>query len=130
VGGFKRFAVQDDGHLLSVCRYVERNAVRAELARRADDWRWGSLWRWLQKAEPDPALWSAWPIARLPNWLEQVNEPLTQREMDARRWSAQRGSPFGDSRWIEATAKRLGLESTLWPRGRPQVRFLERISKQ
>lgn len=30
-GRFKGFPVQDDKHFLAVCRYVERNALRAEL---------------------------------------------------------------------------------------------------
>jgi putative transposase len=42
-GRFKSFPVRDDGHLLAVCRYVERNALRAGLVRRAEDWPWGSL---------------------------------------------------------------------------------------
>jgi putative transposase len=128
-GRFKSFPIQNDEHFLTVCRYVERNALRAELVRRAEDWRWGSLWRWLQQTEPVPLLLSAWPIPRLPNWVERVNEPLTQREIDAVRRSAQRGSPFGESSWIEATAKRLGLASTLRPRGRPNVRFQEESAK-
>ena len=45
---FKSFPVQDDDHCAVVCRYVERNALRAGLVSRAEDWRWGSLWRWLQ----------------------------------------------------------------------------------
>jgi putative transposase len=28
-GGFKSFPVQSDEHFLTVCRYVERNALRA-----------------------------------------------------------------------------------------------------
>lgn len=44
-GRFKSFPVQTDEHLLTVCRYVERNALRAGLVRRAEDWRWSSLWR-------------------------------------------------------------------------------------
>jgi putative transposase len=43
-GRFKSFVVQTDDHLLSVCRYVERNAVRAGLVERAEAWRWSSLW--------------------------------------------------------------------------------------
>jgi hypothetical protein len=39
----------------------------------------------------------------------------------ALRGSAQRGNPFGDSTWIESTAQRLGLVSTINPRGRPMV---------
>jgi REP element-mobilizing transposase RayT len=32
--------IQDDDHFLLVCRYVERNALRAGLVSRAEDWRW------------------------------------------------------------------------------------------
>ena len=91
----------------------------------AEEWRWGSLWRWLQPTEPSPVLLSPWPIPRLPYWVDKVNEPLTDRELQAVRKSAQRGSPFGDSSWLESTVDRLGLRSTLRPRGRPQVRFPE-----
>lgn len=122
-GRFKSFPVQDDSHFLTVCRYVERNALRAGLVTRAEARRWGSLWRWLQPVEPDPALLSAWPIPRLPNWVAKVNEALTDPELAALRRSAQRGSPFGMPSWTVATVERLGLSSTLRPRGRPQVRF-------
>jgi len=45
-GRFKAFPIQHDAHLLQVIRYVERNALRANLVVRAEDWRWGSLaWR-------------------------------------------------------------------------------------
>jgi putative transposase len=37
--------VQADEHFLTVEGYVERNALRAKLVRRAEDWRWSSLWR-------------------------------------------------------------------------------------
>jgi putative transposase len=124
-GRFKSFPMQDDDHFLTVCRYVERNALRAELVRRAEDWRWGSLWRWLQPTEPFPTLLSPWPIPRRPNWLDRVNEPLTDKELAAIRRCVQRGSPLGDATWIESIARRLGLESTLRPRGRPQVRPLK-----
>ena len=100
---------------------MERNAVRANLVDRAEDWRWGSLFRWLSEPEPDPKLLTAWPIARLPNWAKRVNEPLSEKEIDAVRWSVKRGSPFGNETWVESTARRLDLESTLRPRGRPRV---------
>jgi REP element-mobilizing transposase RayT len=37
-GRFKSFPVQEDEHLLRVCRYVERNGLRAGLAERAEGW--------------------------------------------------------------------------------------------
>ena len=122
-GRFKSFPIQDDSHFLTVCRYVERNALRAELVERAEDWRWGSLWRWMQTVEPGPVLLSPWPIPRLPNWVAKVNEPLTDKELADVRRSALRGRPFGESTWIESIAQQHGLSSTLRPRGRPQVRF-------
>lgn len=40
-GRFKAFVIQQDEHLVTVIRYVERNALRAGLVTRAEDWRWG-----------------------------------------------------------------------------------------
>ncbi len=120
---YKSFPIQDDEHFFVVCRYVERNALRAGLVKRAENWRWGSLWRWLQKPAPDPKLLSPWPLPRLPGWAGRVNECLTKQELDAVRLSAQRGKPLGDEAWVESMARRLNLESTMRPRGRPRVRF-------
>ncbi len=121
-GRFKSFPLQDDDHFFTVARYVERNALRAGLVRRAETWRWGSLWRWLQQPEPEPRLLSAWPVARMPGWVNRVNASLTDSELESIRRSVQRSRPFGEASWVESTAKRLGLHSTLRPRGRPQVR--------
>lgn len=115
---YKSFPVQDDDHFYVVCRYVERNALRAKQVKHAEDWRWGSLWRWLQKPEPDPKLLSRWPLSRLPRWTERVNEPLTKGELDAVRLSAQRGRPLGTDDWVDQVVKQHGLESTIRPRGR------------
>ena len=40
-GRFKSFAIQGDEHFLTVCRYAQRNVLRAELVKRAKQWRWG-----------------------------------------------------------------------------------------
>jgi putative transposase len=123
-GRFKSFPIQDDDHYFVVSRYVERNALQARLVDRAEDWRWGPLHRWLCEHEPDPKLLSPLSLSRLPNWVRRVNEPLTETELAAVRWSVKRGSPFGDETWVESIARRLDLESTLRPRGRPRVRNL------
>jgi putative transposase len=44
-GRFKSFPIHEDEHFLTVCRYVERNALRARLVAKAEAWRWGSLWQ-------------------------------------------------------------------------------------
>ena len=117
---FKSFPVADDDHFLVVCRYVERNPLRAKLVERAEDWRFGSLWRWAQTTEPPPKLMSPWPIPRTPNWIERVNQPLSVTELKAVRECTQRGRPFGDAAWTREVAIRTGLEYTLRPRGRPR----------
>ena len=117
---YKSFPIQDDNRFLVVCRYVERNALRAGLVARAESWRWCSLWRWLQKSELKPKLLSGWPIARVPQWVERVNEALSDQELEAVRRCTNRGSPFGEESWIQKTAQRLGLETTLNARGRPR----------
>ena len=124
-GRFKSFPIQDDGHFLTVCRYVERNAVRARLVKQAEDWRWSSLWRWMQPTDPDPVLLSPWPIPRSQNWVDRVNRPLTEKELATFRKSADKGSPHGSLEWMQQTAARLGLASTLRNRGRPPVRSPE-----
>jgi putative transposase len=43
-GRFKNFPIEEDPHLLTVLQYVEANALRARLVRRAENWKWGSLY--------------------------------------------------------------------------------------
>ena len=59
---------------MTVLRYVERNPVRAALARAAQDWRWSSA------APPQPGLPEVTPspVPRPADWLRWVNEPQTE----------------------------------------------------
>jgi putative transposase len=118
-GRYRAFPIEHDEHLLKVLRYVERNAVRARLVRQAQRWPWGSARYW---AEPEgrPVYLAEGPVPRPPGWLEWVNRPLTTAELEAVRRSVQRGAPYGSPAWCEKTARRLGLEFTLRPRGRPR----------
>jgi putative transposase len=49
-GRFKSFPIQADGHLLTVLRYVEQNALRANLVAAAEAWRWSSLPRGIESS--------------------------------------------------------------------------------
>lgn len=119
-GRFKAFPIQDDNHLLTVLRYVERNPLRAKLVTRAEQWPWSSLaWR---PTGNRPQMLSAWPIATPRNWLARVNDVQSDSELAAVRQSVNRGTPFGAEIWAKRVARRLGLESTMRPRGRPRKR--------
>ena len=119
-GRFKSFPVQTDDYFLQVVRYVERNALRANLVQRAEDWRWSSLWRRVHGNAAQKALLCDWPVARPRLWRRLVNQPETEAELVALRRAANRGQPFGSERWTRATAAKLNLESTLRARGRPK----------
>jgi putative transposase len=124
-GRFKSFPVQSDEHFLTVCRYVERNALRAKLVARAEDWRWSSLQVRRTKDDWDRPALTPWPIARPRDWTARVNRPLGRQEEEAVRRSIQRGQPFGAAAWQAEVAARLGLESVLRPRGRPRKKPLD-----
>lgn len=119
-GRYKSFPVQEDEHLLAVCRYVERNPLRAGLVRRAEAWRWSSLWQGGQEENTVRPELAPWPVARPRGWRGFVNAPQTAAEEEALRRCIQRGQPFGDAAWQAAAARRLDLETTFRPRGRPR----------
>jgi putative transposase len=119
-GRFKAFPVQTDDHFYSVVRYVERNALRAGLVSRAEEWRWSSLWRRRSRDDQAKSLLHAWPLPVPGRWIARVNRPETESELKSLRTSVKRGTPFGTSQWQSRTAKKLGLEWTLRARGRPR----------
>lgn len=118
-GRFKAFPIQTDRHFLTVCRYVERNALTAGAVGRAEEWRWGSLWVRRQGPAELRGMLSEWPIACPPNWLKLVNTPLGPKELARVRLSAARGQPYGDPAWVQETAAELDLGHTLRREGRP-----------
>ncbi len=117
-GRFKAFPVQADDHLLTVLRYVERNPLRAGLVDRAEAWRWSSLA--LRAQDPRPKLLAPCPVKLPRNWPTLVNRPQSEAEVQGVRKSIARGAPLGSAVWQRRTADKLGLESTLRPRGRPR----------
>jgi putative transposase len=100
--------------------YVERNPRRANLVKRAEQWRWSSLWRRKQTNEEAKALVCDGPLPLPDDWCHHVNQAQTNREVEAVQRSVVRGTPFGSEAWIQKTARRLDLEYTLRPRGRPK----------
>ncbi|HEY3234378.1 MAG TPA: transposase [Polyangiaceae bacterium] len=119
-GRFKAFAIESDEHLPTVCRYVERNPLRANLVQRAEHWRWSSLWRRVHGDEQPRPFLAPGPVPVPADWVERVNAAQTEAELAAFRRALQRGSPFGSAVWREQMASRLGLSHTLRSVGRPK----------
>jgi putative transposase len=116
-GRFKAFPIQQDSYYLTVLQYVESNPLRASLVARAEQWEWSSLYSLTKRVKYQ--LVSEGPVERPDNWLSIVNQRQPKSELEIINNCVKRGSPFGDNSWIKQTAAKLGLQSTINPRGRP-----------
>ena len=103
-GRFISVPVQPGPNLCRVLRYVERNALAANLAARAEDWRWSSACRRLTPGE-GPALL---PQSFLPStlWLEYLNARHVDHDI---REAIRSNLPIGDDDWVKARSERLGI---------------------
>ena len=77
-GRFKGRVIEHADDLVAVCRYVERNALSANLVRRAQDWPWGSLAA--RRSEDPPIPLAGQAFLQSDAWLEHVNATFTYRE--------------------------------------------------
>lgn len=116
-GRYKSFPVQKDEHFLQLVRYVERNAKRAGLVKRAEDWKWSSLYQREFGNENQKQLLSSWPVEGDKDYLEWVNTTQPKEEVEVIRYVVHRGRPFGSETWTTKTVKQLGLETTMRQRG-------------
>ena len=119
-GRFRSFPIQAETHYLNVCRYVEQNALRSNLVKRAEDWRWSSLWR---RQNRKYWLLEDGPVKYPTHWLQEVNTVPEEKELTILKTSLLRGRPYGENDWVRQTAEKLGLISTLRPKGRPRSIF-------
>jgi putative transposase len=82
-GRYRGVVVRQDAQFLTLCKYVERNALRAKLVGKAEDWPWSSLHqrcKSLNHVQLEP-----WPIPQPSNWLAIVNEPDQDADLKAMR---------------------------------------------
>jgi putative transposase len=118
-GRYKAFPVACDTHFLRLCRYVERNPLRAGLVTRAEHWPWCSL---AQRAgSKAPISLADWPVLQPPDWSELVQLDVADETQDL-RLAVCRSSPYGPKDWREQIAVRLQMKSGLAPIGRPDSR--------
>lgn len=116
-GRYKSFPVQKDEHFLQLVRYVERNGLRAKLAKKAQDWPWSSLHKRVYGKEEDKEILSSWPVDPDDNYVGWVNKPQPKEELEVIRYAITRGRPYGGDGWVSQTVERLGLETTTRQRG-------------
>jgi putative transposase len=119
-GRYKSFPIQDDAHLSTVCRYVERNPLRAGLVESAGDWNWSSAGQVRLPVEQQLAL-TELPQGRRRGWAQWLDRPQTAAEEAALKNCIAVGRPYGSDKWIERYKQTLGWREPL-KRGRPKKR--------
>ena len=117
-GRYKSFLCQEDTYFLALVRYVERNAQRANLVTRAEQWRWSSVWRREKGTPQQKKLLSAWPVPQPEDYPSWLNKPQAIAEEEAIRKSITKNSPLGSDSWVRRMVQKYGLEQTLHPAGR------------
>jgi putative transposase len=126
-GRFKSPVVQNDEHLLTVLRYIEANPLRAGLVRRAEDYPWssyrahglGEANELVDRLASFDAL-SAYATVRRRQWSQRVHRAMESDPLQEIRRSAATGLPYGSPEWVNRLARRLDLDLTIRPRGRPR----------
>jgi len=117
-GRYKSFAMQDDDHLATVCRYVERNPLRIKKVKRSREWPWSSAGQHLLPEALRVQL-TALPIPRRKDWAKWVDQPQTPEEEADLLRCVNQNRPYGDPAWMKRIQKKLGWREPL-KIGRPR----------
>jgi len=105
---------------MTLVRYVERNAQRAGLVKKAEDWPWSSAYARLYGKEDQKKLLSPWPIKEPRDYLPWLNQSPPKEEIENIRYALKRSRPYGSEPWVSKAVARFGLENTLRNPWRPQ----------
>jgi len=119
-GRYKSFLCQKDDHFITLVRYVERNAKKANLCKLAQDWKWSSIYRREHGSTEQKKMLSGWPIDMPKNYLSLVNYEQDIDEEKVIENSIEKSNPYGDHDWVKKVVKKFGLEQTLRGVGRPK----------
>lgn len=119
-GRYKSFICQKDDYFLTLARYVERNAKKANLCKLAEDWQWSSIHRREKGSTEQKEILSKWPIDIPNDYLSLVNQSQDINEEEIIENSITKSNPYGDIDWAKESVKNFGLEQTLRKVGRPK----------
>ena len=77
-GRYKSFIIQNDKHLLTVLRYVERNPFMAKLVKELLEWKYSSVYKRYKGTEQEKRLLSPWICSEPNNYLELLDRKSTR----------------------------------------------------
>jgi putative transposase len=114
----------DDAYLWAAVRYVERNPVRADMVRRAEDYTWSSAAAHCGKRIDGllntASVWSK-QFSVMENWSAWLSEGDETEEIQMLRRNVDKGLPCGSEGFIKQLGKQAGRLLEYRPQGRPRM---------
>ncbi|MFZ3062409.1 MAG: transposase [Actinomycetota bacterium] len=127
-GRFKSSLVSKDEYLLTCCRYIELNPVRAGIVNHPKDYLWSSYGfraegRRSRLLDEDPVYTSLGETSkeRQANYKEWFKMTTADGEWSFIRRATQKGGVFGNEEFLEKITNLVGRNIVLRPRGRPKL---------
>jgi putative transposase len=125
-GRYKSFLCEEDTHYLTLMRYVERNAKKANLVSKAEEWQWSSVWRRERGTLKQKRVLTEAPVVLPTNYLIWLNEPQTEAEEIALEHSIEKNVPFGTLEWVDQIINTFSMQQTQRGSGRPKKPTINR----
>ena len=110
----------DEKHGIAAVRYVERNPVRARLAKEAWDYRWSSAAFHAGLAEEDPLVVAGGWLGDAKTWRQYLKRD--PEDMDQLRRRTRTGRPLGSERFMLRAERATSRRLRPLPGGRPKLR--------
>jgi putative transposase len=109
--------VLDKRHLYTAMRYVENNPVRANITKKADEYRWSSARRHV-RGTVDPVLSNdCYMHESVENWSAYLEQKEDSRQIEAIRENTRTGRPWGDEAFVLRIEELLQRVLNPMPRG-------------
>ena len=93
---YKSFIIEEDHHLLTVLKYIERNPVRAGMVSRPEAWRWGSAYRRTKGTIKQRQLLAESPVDLPKDYKTWIQTAEPAEILDTIRRSVNRGVAYGE----------------------------------
>ncbi len=127
-GRYRATLIESETYLLTCCRYIELNPVRAEMVRHPRDYPWSS-YQYHAEGKPNSLLTphtlyqrlGGTPEARQQAYRALFRQHLSGETLDAIREATNKAWVLGSDKFKDRLAKKLDRRVAPLPRGRPAL---------
>lgn len=115
--------ILDSGHLFAAVRYIENNPVRANLVKKAWDWKWSSAGEHVgEEGEGILSLADADRFLEIDDWKSYLLQEDDERVITTIKKNTMTGRPAGENEFIDKLERMFGRRLKALRRGRPRKR--------